>query len=376
MSVAIAIGMASWNAVLNNFAIEVVGINGLENGVMQSLREIPGFLAFASVLLLLLLREQQVTLIALALFGIGVALTGTVSSVLAFYCCVLLMSVGYHYLEVLRQSLALQWMPRRIAPRLLGRLSAIAAGTSLFVFGIIYLVLQHFDAEYRWVHFGAGACVVAIAVGLKLFSPPHHSKTEQRKSVVLRKRYWLYYGLTALSGARRQIFVAFAGFLMVQRFGFTASNMALLMLVNHVFTLAFAEAIGRFVIKIGERRALMIAYAGLAIVFTSYAWVDSPGIAGALYVIDHLFFAFGVGVKTYFQKIASPEDIASTAGVSFTLQHSVAVLVPVTLGFVWMRSYSYVFLVGTAFALASLALSWLIPSNPERGNEVRFGGTA
>ena len=180
---------------------------------------------------------------------------------------------------------------------------------------------------------------MVIVLALKLLAPQFETKTEQRKNIVVRKRYWLFYCLTAMSGARRQIFVAFAGFLMVQRFGLSAANMALLMLVNHIFTLLFAEAIGRLVGQIGERRALMFEYAGLVVVFTSYAFVESVWLAGSLYVIDHLFFSFAIAIKTYFQKISDPSDIASLAGVSFTINHSAAVVVPVVLGMVWMQSY-------------------------------------
>ena len=373
INIAVAVGLSSWNALLNNFAIETVGINGLENGLMQSLREIPGFLAFTTVFFLLLIREQTFALIALATFGVGIAITGLFPSTIGFYCCVLLMSVGFHYLDTLRQSLALQWLPKRIAPRILGRLSAFAAGTSLVTFGAIFLLLKLFELEYRWIYIGAGITVLAIVVGLKLFSPRFEAKTEQRKNIVIRKRYWLYYCLTAMSGARRQIFVAFAGFLMVQRFGLSAASMALLMLVNHIFTLMFAEAIGRMVGRIGERRALMIEYAGLVLVFTSYAIVESPWLAGSLYVIDHFFFSFAIAVKTYFQKISDPGDIASSAGVSFTINHSVALVVPAILGIVWMQSYAYVFLIGACFAFISFLLALNIPSKPGPGREVRLG---
>lgn len=373
INIAVAVGLSSWNALLNNFAIETVGINGLENGLMQSLREIPGFLAFTTVFFLLLIREQTFALIALATFGVGIAITGLFPSMIGFYCCVLLMSVGFHYLDTLRQSLALQWLPKRIAPRILGRLSAFAAGTSLVTFGAIFLLLKLFELEYRWIYIGAGIMVLAIVVGLKLFSPRFEAKTEQRKNIVIRKRYWLYYCLTAMSGARRQIFVAFAGFLMVQRFGLSAASMALLMLVNHIFTLMFAEVIGRMVGRIGERRALMIEYAGLVLVFTSYAIVESPWLAGSLYVIDHFFFSFAIAVKTYFQKISDPGDIASSAGVSFTINHSVALVVPAILGIVWMQSYAYVFLIGACFAFISFLLALNIPSKPGPGREVRLG---
>ena len=107
-----------------------------------------------------------------------------------------------------------------------------------------------------------------------------------------------------------------------------------LFLINHVFNFLFAERIGALIGRIGERRALMFEYIGLIGVFTAYAFVDNPYIAAGLYVADHMFFALAIAIKTYLQKIADPAEIASTAGVSFTINHIAAVIIPAVLGLV------------------------------------------
>jgi hypothetical protein len=183
----------------------------------------------------------------------------------------------------------------------------------------------------------------------------------------------LYYALKFLSGARRQIFMVFAAFLMVEKFGYSASQVALLFLINYLFNWLFAEWIGGLIGRIGERKALTIEYSGLIVVFTSYAYVENPYLGAGLYVIDHMFFALAIAMNTYFQKIASPEDIASSAGVSFTINHIAAVVVPAALGIVWMVSPAAVFLIGTGFAICSLLLSQNIPTRPIQGNEVIWG---
>ncbi len=82
-----------------------------------------------------------------------------------------------------------------------------------------------------------------------------------------------------------------------------------------------------------------------------------------------------IAIKTYFQKIAEPEDTASTAGVSFTINHIAAVVIPAALGVGWLYSPTTVFLVGTALVLSSLTLSRMVPLAPEEGNEVNFLGS-
>ena len=105
-----------------------------------------------------------------------------------------------------------------------------------------------------------------------IYFPSFEEKSQQNKSIVLRKRYWLYYLLTFLSGARRQIFVVFAAFLMVEKFGYSVSEVTLLFLVNYAFNWLFAEKIGQLIGRIGERRALTLEYTGLIFVFVAYGW--------------------------------------------------------------------------------------------------------
>jgi predicted MFS family arabinose efflux permease len=190
--------------------------------------------------------------------------------------------------------------------------------------------------------------------------------------MVLRRRYWLFYALTFMSGARRQIFVVFAGFLMVEKFGYSVSDIALLFLLNASLNVLFARRIGRLVGRIGERNALLIEYSGLILVFSGYALVEQAGLAAGLYVLDHLFFAMAIALKTYFQKIAAPQDIAATAGVSFSINHIAAVVIPASFGLLWLASPALVFYSGAAMALVSLLLSLLIPDTPEIGCEHRF----
>jgi nitrate/nitrite transporter NarK len=175
-----------------------------------------------------------------------------------------------------------------------------------------------------------------------------------------------------MSGARRQIFTVFAGFLMVEKFGYSVSQIAALFLINAAINIYLAPRIGRLIGRIGERRALLIEYAGLVLVFCGYALVEEELLAGALYIIDHLFFAMAIALKTYFQKIAAKEDIASTAGVSFSINHIAAVIIPALFGLVWLTSPALVFYAGAAMAAVSFALSLLVPEAPEQGKESRL----
>ena len=255
----------------------------------------------------------------------------------------------------------MQWLSKDEAPQVFGRLISVAAITSLLVYGVLWLFLEIAQLDYVWNFFIAGAICAGLALYMWVGFPEYGGGENQHSHIVLRKRYWLYYALIFFSGARRQIFMVFAAFLMVEKFGYAASEVTLLFLINYLFNWLFAERIGRFIGRIGERTALTIEYVGLIVVFTAYAFVENATFAAVLYIVDHLFFALYIAMTTYFHKIADPADLASSAGVSFTINHIAAVIVPAALGLIWITSSAAVFLIGTAFACCSLMLARNVP---------------
>ena len=374
MSIAMPIAFNAWAALLNNFVVEKAAFTGIEIGILQSLREVPGFLAFTMVFVLLVIKEQIFAVFALALLGLGVAITGFFPTVFGLYFTTVLMSIGFHYFEAVKQSLSLQWLSKEEAPQVLGRLIAVGSLTSLIVYASLWALLEIFQASYLVNFFIAGGLCMILALVMYFIFPIFPAKTIQNKNLILRKRYWLYYLLTFLSGARRQIFMVFAAFLMVEKFGYSASQVTLLFLINYAFNWLFAEKIGQLIGKFGERKALTLEYLGLIFVFIAYGLVDNPTLAAGLYILDHMFFAIAIAISTYFQKIADPKDMASSAGVSFTINHIAAVVIPAALGMVWIWSHSLVFYIGACFALASLIAAQYIPKTPSPGNETSFTG--
>jgi len=366
------IAFATWQVMLNNFAVEQAGFTGEEIGVLQSLREVPGFLAFTAILLMLFIRQQNFAILSLVTLGVGTAITAFYPSALWLYFTTVVMSIGFHYLETLHNSLSLQWLKKEEAPRVLGKLLSTRAISNFLVLGAIYIYLMVFTANYLLIYLMAGGITVAIGLFCWLAIPHFEDQVAQKKSLFLRKQYWLYYLLTFLAGARRQIFVVFAGFLLVEKFGFPVENVVLLTLVNAVLTFWLAPRIGALISYVGERRALTLEYIGLIIVFVSYAFVDSVAVAIALYLLDHLFFAMAIAIKTYFQKIADPADIAATSSISFTINHIAAVVLPALLGLVWVINHSAVFIIGAGIAACSLLLTQLIPDHPGQGQETRL----
>ncbi|MCX7644156.1 MAG: MFS transporter [Rhodobacteraceae bacterium] len=373
MAAAMPISFATWSALLNNFVIERAGFTGVEIGWLHTVREIPGFLAIGVIAVLLVMREQVLAVVSLLLLGAATAITAMFPSFGGLLFVTLLSSIGFHYYETVNQSLQLQWLPKDRAPIVLGQILAVGSGASLVAYGLLVLTWKTFDLGYNFVYLAAGGVTMAMVAFAAFAYPQFEAPNPQLKRLVLRRRYWLYYALQFLSGARRQIFVVFAAFMMVERFGFEVHQLTALFIINFLANMAFAPLMGRAVARYGERNVQLFEYAGLTLVFLAYGGIYWFGwgmmVAAALYVLDHLFFALSMALRTYFQKIADPGDIAPTAAVAFTINHIAAVFLPALLGYLWVLSPASVFALAAGLAALSLGLVALIPRHPAKGNE-------
>ena len=373
VAMAMPVAFATWSSLLNNFVIEVADFDGADIGWLHTVREIPGFLAVGVIALLMLMREQVLGLVALALLGVATAVTAEFPSLGGILVVTMLSSIGFHYFETVNQSLQLQWIDKARAPQVLGWLLAAGSAATLVAYVLIVLTWQAFDLSYSFVYWVSGGFTALVAVFAYFAYPQFESPDPQLGTIVLRRRYWLYYALQFVSGARRQIFVVFASFMMVERFGFEVHEVTALFLINLLANMVLAPVFGRIVGRYGERLALCIEYSGLILVFLAYGGIYWFGwgvvLAASLYVIDHLFFALALAMKTYFQKIADPRDIAPTAAVAFTINHIAAVFLPALLGYLWLVSPGSVFLLAAGLAAVSLGLALLVPRHPAPGHE-------
>ncbi|KJS43562.1 MULTISPECIES: MFS transporter [unclassified Roseovarius] len=376
MAAAMPVAFATWSALLNNFVIEVAGFNGSDIGWLHTVREIPGFLAIGVIALILFMHEQVLALVSLLLLGVATAITAHFPSLGGILTITMLSSIGFHYFETVNQSLQLQWLDKLRAPQMLGWLMAGGSAATLVAYVLIVLTWQAFDLSYNFVYLVSGGFTAVVAVFCLIAYPRFEAPNPQLKKMVLRRRYWLYYALQFMAGARRQIFIVFAGFMMVEKFGFDVHEVTALFLINLVVNMIFAPLMGKAVFHFGERRTLLFEYAGLAIVFLAYGGIYFFGwgvvLAATLYVIDHILFSLALALKTYFQKIADPGDIAPTAAVAFTINHIAAVFLPAALGYLWLVSPAAVFFGAAGMAGVSFGLALLIPRHPEPGNETIF----
>lgn len=360
-------GLQVWRTLFDNYAVHIVGLDGNHIGLIQSFRELPGFLSFLVIYLGLIVKEHKIAAFSVAILGLGVAITGFFPSFVGVIFTTLMMSLGFHYFEATNQSLTLQYFTKLEAPLALGRLRSSASACNVCI-GLFFLFLAPY-LSYQNIYLGFGLIIIIAVIFVGRSQPTSNNIPIQKKKIILKSRYWLFYLLTFFAGARRQIFIAFAVFLLVKKFNFSLSEIAILFLVNNLINYFLSPYIGKAIVKFGERKVLSVEYIALIFVFCGYALVEHKYSAATLYVLDHIFFNFSIAIKTFFQKIGAPEDIAPTMAVGFTINHIAAVFLPAIGGFLWIIDYRLVFLGGALLSLFSLISVQQISSCLTKFNE-------
>ncbi len=367
LTICSTMGLHAWRTLFDNFAVNIIHLDGHHIGIIQSVREIPGFLALLVVYFLLIIKEHKLSALSVLILGIGVAVTGFLPTFLGLMLTTLIMSFGFHYFETTNQSLTLQYFSTTEAPLVFGRLRSLASASNIVAGAAIFILAPYLS--YKQLYLLFGTIIVCASIWALQQNPTKKDLVPQQKRMVFKKRYWLFYNLTFMAGARRQIFIAFAVFLLVKKFNFSVQEIAALFFLNNVINYFLSPYIGKAINAFGERKVLSLEYFSLIIIFISYAVVDSKFIVALLYIADHIFFNFAIAIRTFFQKIAHPEDISPSMAVGFTINHIAAVFLPAIGGLLWLIDHRIVFFCGAIFSFVSLILVQFISA------EIRKNGT-
>ena len=348
-------GFRVWQTMINNFAVEEIGIGPASIGWLQAMREVPGLMGFLIGFLALFLSEVRIMALSVILQGVGIFLTGRAETSLVLLIGTVVMSIGFHFFYPSNDAIVLMSVEREQAPKTLGQLKSLGAIAALIATGVVYLLVGRWGYRTLFMVVGGfitvGGLVLLPLGGTQQGLPP-------RRKVVLRRRYWLFYLLAFLMGSRRHIFTTFAIFLLVRVYGISVQTTAILFLVNSLINVYSLQLVGKLVSRLGERLMLSIAFGALTIIFLGYAYVTYLPVLFVLFVLDNIMFGFNLALTTYFQKIAvTVEEITSNLAVQQTINHVAAIVVPVLGGAAWELFGSQMpFLVGVGVVLTSLVL--------------------
>ena len=346
------------NFLANPPALGGLGIDGFQKGLIEAARETCGITALLIFAVLMGMAERTIGFFAISVFAAG----------LGSYCCVyhyywvvilsLIWSQGLHVWMPLPNSMMLSLAePGRTGHRL-GQLQAvgsIASGVALAVCWVMCVV----HISIRPIYIMAG--VVALVGAFACLAIPRDIKAPGPR-FVFRRKYNLYYMLCFLEGSRKQIFLAFAGFLLVKKYDTPLKDMLLLMAVVQVLNWLASPAIGRLIDRIGERRVLMFYSGCMVVFFIGYAFIPSRLVLWGLFILDNALFSLGMALTTYVRKIAPVSEHTQTLSMGVAMNHVAAVSVPLLGAFLWKYTgFQSAFLGGAAVAGVGVLVASKLP---------------
>ncbi|MGD0999688.1 MAG: MFS transporter [Candidatus Brocadiia bacterium] len=344
-----------FDTTFNNFLSDTFNLSAEARGNLEFPRELPGFLCALFAGLLFFTSETNIAGISALCVGaglIGVAIWGGGWS--AMMALMILWSVGSHLIMPVRSSISMDLAPDGKKGRRLGQIQGASIAASIVGYALIWVVMDLSPKNYRLIYIIGG--VVALGAAAVFFAMRMPGAHLSRPKFIFRRRYWLYYLLAAFFGARKQIFITFGPWVLVQIFHQEANIFAELFMAGAVLGLVFQPALGRAIDRFGERKVLMVDAMLIFCICAGYGFADHLGnhrlalwLLYACFVADQLLFGVNMARDTYMSKIAlKPEHVAPSLSLGITINHAVSMSVPSIGGLVWIRyGYSWVF-VGAA----------------------------
>jgi hypothetical protein len=348
-------------ATLNNYLADVHGLGAAARGWLEVPRELPGFLImFIAGALLTYLSESQMASLAMVLTAVGgVGLGFLAPSTAAVALFVAVWSMGDHVIFAVEGPIGLKLARDGQEGRRLGQFGGARNLGTITGVGIVFVLAKvvgdRFDLFYGL------AAVFAVFAGVFYASLGLWRDGVRSKRLVFKRRYGLFYAISALFGIRKQIFLAFGAWVLVQLHGVPVSTIALLYFIASTLGVVMRPLLGEVIDWLGERVVLAVDELLLLAVCLTYAFAsdflaapyDLWLLYGA-YILDSVLFALRVARTTYLGKIAEdPTDITPTIATGITIDHAVAISLPVLSGYIWeVFGFRWVFILAGAIAVA------------------------
>ena len=354
----LSLAFYTWRSVLNNFLVEDLGATGFDRGLMEAVREVPGLLSVLFMAVVGTIAQPVLGFLCMLLLAGGTLAFSFSQDVNATLIPLFIASMGIHLWIPVRQSLLLALTHRDVTGAVLGDARAVGGIAALLGSALVYFSVTHIG--YRGVFVGStAAAVLGGLVMLGLFGIP---TTKHKDRILVRRRYRLFYLLTMLDGCRRQIFITFALFALVSVHGATVREITVVLAVSQAINVVVHPLIGRCIDRFGERALLLVGAVVPIFVFIGYAFVYAKPVLFGLYCLDSACLGTNIARTTYLNKIAPREDVLPSLSFGLTMNHVIAVPLPLVGGILWERfGHAATFFTGVGIAVVAVIASNCVP---------------
>ncbi|NLO04532.1 MAG: MFS transporter [candidate division WS1 bacterium] len=363
----------------NNYLDDVFNISATARGALEFPRELPGFLVALLSGALFFMLENRIAALAAVLTGLGMIGLGFIDQSWALMLVfTVIWSIGQHVEMPMRSAIAMSLGSQKQHGRRLGQASAARVGASVVGGLVVWLAIDYLGNNWLLI-FGIGGIAALIGAAYYARMKPVEAPTKRAK-LVMKRRYGLYYLLCTLFGARKQVFITFAPWVLVTVYGEQASTFAKLWIASAVLGVWFQQGLGDMIDRWGERRVLMADGAVLILICLGYAFADQIGLPAGwpvrvlyvCYIMDELLFGVENARSAYLAKIAEgPEDVSPSLSMGITLNHGVSMLVPYFgARYIWdVFGWQWVFVAAAGIALLTTAAASFVRTPSDGGDD-------
>ena len=358
---ALALGMAFSivDATFNNFLNDKFALSGFQRSFLEFPRELPGFLVVFVSAALWFFCSRRLGMLAMILGAVGAVLIGFASSSYGVMIIWLFIySMGNHLFMPIASTIGMELAREGHDGRRLGQLNSIR--NFAVIMGSFSVVLGFKYLGFTFQHTFAISAVLLGVAAILLFMMKPEPVIERRGFLQLHKEYRLYYILNVLSGARKQLFITFAPWVLVSVLKQPTQLMATLFTIGGVIGILFQPLLGWAIDKFGER--MVLASEAVILVFVCFGYgfakfllpVDIAFlVVCACFLIDQMIFSVSMARATYMKKIAlQPDHIQPALTAAVTIDHVFSITAALVGGVIWNTfGFQYVFLLGVLIAV-------------------------
>jgi MFS family permease len=358
LSVLILFGVSFglYRGIQDNYLAEIIHITPFERGIVEFFREIPGLLLILILALMYRFADSKVFKIGIAIMAggsVGLLLSSasplfmTKVLVVAF---MVLFSTGEHIIMPVRATIAMDMARKEKAGASLGLSNSISQFGSIAGFMLVTAIFfllgkigfSRTDVFGYRVVFGASAALMTTAA-LVAAALRQTTFKAQRRRFYFAKKFYKFYMLEVFYGARKQIFLTFAPYVLILQYGADPSIMSILYAICAGFGMLCSPLIGRIIDRVGYK-AVMVADTLILIVvcvFYGFAHRMFPHNIAFLvvccnFVLDSIISIASMASNIYVQRIASnQEEVTSTLSTGISVNHVISIFIALMGGWIW-----------------------------------------
>ena len=338
-----------YRGVQDNYLAEIVGISEFGRGVVEFFREMPGLLLIFILAAMYRFAETKIFKIGTAIMLLGVAgllFGGTHQVIVVLFMVVF--STGEHIVMPPKNSLSLEYAKSGKGGAALGIMSGINHGGHIFGLLLVVAIFPLMERLGR-PQIDSFRTMFLIAAGLMLVSTAIVASlkdsgiAKRRSRLYFAKKFSKFYMLEIFYGARKQVFMTFAPYVLILHYGANASTVSLLMAIAAVSGMIFAPMIGRIIDRLGYKFVMITDTLILIVVCVMYGFAHrlfSPNIAFIVvcvnYILDSIISLASIATTVYVQDIAdSREEVTATITTGISVNHLISVAIALLGGLIW-----------------------------------------